>query len=52
MSNGLFPKKSDADDHSPKAGRIYFSRTSERKLFFFLTLAMLIMGILIKLGLW
>ncbi len=52
MSNSLFPNKSDADDHSPKAGRMYFSKNSERKLFFFLTLAMLLMGILIKLGVW
>jgi hypothetical protein len=33
-------------------GRIYFSRAAERKLFFGLTLIMLLLGILFKLGVW
>ncbi len=33
-----------------KDGRIYFSRAVERKLFFGLTLVMLLLGILFKLG--
>lgn len=32
-------------------GRLYFSKNSERKFFFFLTLAMLLWGILVKLEL-
>ena len=31
-------------------GRIYFSRQTERKLFFILTLVMLVVGILYRLG--
>jgi hypothetical protein len=31
-------------------GRIYFSRVAERKFFFSLTLIMLLLGILFKLG--
>jgi hypothetical protein len=31
-------------------GRIYFSRTAERKFFFSLTLIMLLLGVLFKLG--
>ena len=33
-----------------KSGRIYFSAALERKVFFLLTLAMLLYGILSKLG--
>jgi hypothetical protein len=33
-------------------GRIYFSRAAERKLFFGLTLIMLLLGILFQLGVW
>jgi hypothetical protein len=31
-------------------GRVYFSRRTERKLFFILTLVMLVLGILHRLG--
>jgi hypothetical protein len=31
-------------------GRIYFSRQTERKLFFILTLIMLVLGLLYRLG--
>jgi hypothetical protein len=31
-------------------GRIYFSRTAERKFFFCLTVIMLLLGVLFKLG--
>jgi hypothetical protein len=31
-------------------GRVYFSRKTERKLFFILTLLMLLLGILYRLG--
>jgi hypothetical protein len=31
-------------------GRIYFSRQTERKLFFILTLVMLVVGVLYRLG--
>ncbi len=34
-----------------QAGRIYFSRQSERRFYFILTLIMLIWGILYKIGL-
>ena len=46
-------------DHGPKRkklhhenGRTYFSRESERRLFFILTVMMLVAGILTKIGLW
>lgn len=32
-------------------GRTYFSREGERKLFFVLTVVMLVLGVLVKLGL-
>lgn len=35
-----------------KFGRIRFSKNAERTLFFFLTLAMLLMGLLAKIGIW
>ncbi len=34
-----------------KSGRLCFTKSFERKLFFFMTLSMLMMGILVKLGL-
>ena len=34
-----------------KSGRLYFTKAFERKLFFFMTLSMLVMGILVELGL-
>lgn len=33
-----------------QSGRLYFTRSLERKLFFFMTLFMLMAGILMKLG--
>ncbi len=33
-------------------GKLYFSKKTERKIFFILTLFMLCFGILYKLGLW
>ena len=33
-----------------RKGRIYFSRQTERRLFFVLTLIMLLMGLLFRLG--
>ena len=33
-----------------RGGRVYFSRRTERKLFFILTLIMLLLGILYRLG--
>ncbi len=33
-----------------RGGRVYFSRRTERKLFFILTLLMLLLGILYRLG--
>ena len=35
---------------SVEKGRIYFSRAAERKFFFGLTLIMLLLGVLFKLG--
>ena len=35
-----------------KSSRLHFNKTIERKLFFFLTLAMLAMGLLDKMGIW
>ena len=34
-----------------KNGKIHFRKTTERKLFFVMTLIMLLLGILVKLGL-
>jgi hypothetical protein len=33
-----------------EGGRIYFSRTAERRFFFSLTVVMLLLGVLFKLG--
>lgn len=35
-----------------KEGRIYFSKETERKFFFVLTLIMLLLGACFKLGVW
>jgi hypothetical protein len=35
-----------------KFGRFHFGREAERRFFFFLTLAMLAMGFLVKAGIW
>lgn len=52
MPDTQFSKKPAKNYPQPKVGRIYFSQNTERKIFFFLTLAVLLMGILIKTGIW
>ena len=46
----LFSKKTKDRHLSFKRGRMHFSKEIERKLFFFLTLAMVMMGLLVKIG--
>jgi hypothetical protein len=43
--------KDDIKEVRYKHGRFYFTRAVERKLFFFLTLAMLAAGVMFKAGL-
>jgi hypothetical protein len=45
-----FFKKTEDKHMSFKKGRMHFSKEIERKLFFFLTLAMVMMGLLVKIG--
>jgi hypothetical protein len=50
MSARRFFKKTEDKHLSLKKGRMHFSKEIERKLFFFLTLAMVMMGLLVKIG--
>ncbi len=46
------PPKSEVEHRIRPKGRIHFTREAERTLFFCLTMAMLLMGLLAKTGLW
>ncbi len=42
--------KNDREAFRPSSGRIYFSRSAERRFYFIMTLIMLVAGTLFKLG--
>ena len=50
MSERRFSKKAGDKHLALKKGRMHFSQEIERRLFFFLTLAMVMMGLLVKIG--
>lgn len=47
---GAMTMKDDPKEIRYEHGRFYFTRSVERKLFFFLTLAMLVAGVMFKAG--
>ena len=51
MNEIMNPRKTLASHFFFKNGRLHFSKEIERKVFFFMTMAMLLAGIGVKLGL-
>ena len=51
MNEIIHPKKTLNPHFAFKDGRLHFSKQAERKVFFFMTIAMLLAGIGVKLGL-
>lgn len=50
MSEQANHKKSQVRKDAKKSGKLYFSKEMERKVFFFMTMAMLLAGVCVKLG--
>jgi len=51
MNENIYPRKNLNPHYAFKDGRLHFSKALERKVFFFMTIAMLLAGIGVKLGL-
>jgi len=52
MESSTTPEPSSTSERFKTIGRVRFSKNTERTVFFFLTLAMLAAGLLVKIELW
>ena len=52
MDHRVHTEPGDKKELRAEKGRIYFSRAAERRFFFSLTVVMLLLGLLFKLGGW